>query len=150
MTLENDLGYSFKDKTLLIRALTRKAFALEQKQQKKDCEDQEIFRTLGDAVLKTVLVDLLILKNGSKTRDDITTRKKKLEREEGLVPISRELKIGASIRFGKGEIKQKAEEEPYVLAETLEAILGAIYLDGGFDASKEVISRLFEPYLISS
>jgi len=150
MTLENDLGYSFKDKNLLIRALTRKAFALEQKQQKRDCEDQEIFRTLGDAVLKTVLVDLLILKSGCKTRDDITTRKKKLEREEGLVPISRELKIGASIRFGKGEIKQNAEEEPYVLAETLEAVFGAIYLDGGFDDSKKVITRLFEHYLISS
>ena len=150
MTLENDLGYSFKDKNLLIRALTRKAFALEQKQQKRDCEDQEIFRTLGDAVLKTVLVDLLILKSGCKTRDDITTRKKKLEREEGLVPISRELKIGSSIRFGKGEIKQNAEEEPYVLAETLEAVFGAIYLDGGFDDSKKVITRLFEHYLISS
>jgi ribonuclease-3 len=150
MTLENDLGYSFKDKTLLTRALTRKAFALEQKQQKKDCDDQEIFRTLGDAVLKMVLVDLLIMKIGCKTRDDITTRKKKLEREEGLVPVSRKLKIGASIIFGKGEIKQKAEEEPYVLAETLEAVFGAIYLDGGFVASKEVISRLFEPYLINS
>ena len=150
MTLENDLGYSFKDKNLLTRALTRKAFALEQKQQKRDCEDQEIFRTLGDAVLKTVLVDLLILKSGCKTRDDITTRKKKLEREEGLVPISRELKIGSSIRFGKGEIKQNAKEEPYVLAETLEAVFGAIYLDGGFDDSKKVITRLFEHYLISS
>src|SRR3989304_95509 len=150
MTLEDDLGYSFKDKTLLTRALTRKAFALEQKQQKKECEDQEIYRTLGDTVLKTVLVDLLILKSGCKTRDDITTRKKKLEREEGLVPISRKLNVGASIRFGKGEIKQNAEEEPYVLAETLEAVFGAIYLDGGFDASKKVIAKLFEPYLTSS
>jgi ribonuclease-3 len=149
MTLENGLGYSFQEKNLLTRALTRKAFALEQKQKKKDCDDQEIFRTLGDAVLKTILVDLLILRSGCKTRDEITSRKKKLEREEGLVPVSRKLKIGASIRFGKGEVKQKAEEEPYVLAETLEAVFGAIYLDGGFDASKEVITRLFEPYILN-
>ena len=63
MTIEDRLGYSFTDKELLDRALTRKAYANEQKQQNQECEDQEIFRTLGDAVLKTVLVDLLI-KNG--------------------------------------------------------------------------------------
>ena len=97
---------------------------------------------------KAVLVDLLITKNGCKTRDDITTRKKHLEREEGLAAIACELGLGTSIRMGKGEIKQKADEEPYVLAETLEAVFGAIYLDSGFDASKEVITRLFEPHFI--
>ena len=83
MTLEESLFYSFKNKALLIRALTRKAYANEQKQQNRECDDQEIFRTLGDSVLKTVLVDMLI-RNGCTTRDDITTKKKKLEREEGL------------------------------------------------------------------
>ena len=145
MTIEEALGYPFRDKGLLNRALTRKAYANEQKQKNKDCEDQEIFRTLGDAVLKTVLVDLLI-KNGCKTREDITNMKKHLEREEGLAKISTELGIGDSIILGIGERKQKANEEPYVLAETLEAVIGAIYLDGGFDVSKKVITRLFEPY----
>ncbi|MFH0904800.1 MAG: ribonuclease III domain-containing protein [Methanobacteriota archaeon] len=50
---------------------------------------------------------------------------------------------GEFIRFGKGEMKQKAYDEPYILAETLEAVIGAIYLDGGFDTAKEVVSRLF-------
>jgi ribonuclease III len=145
MIIEDNLGYVFKDKSKLERALTRKTFALEQKQQNKDCLDQEIFRTLGDAILKAVLVDLLITRAGCKTRDEITTRKKKLEREEGLAKISSELGLGTSIRMGKGEIKQRADEEPYVLAETLEAVIGAIYLDGGFDASKAVIMRLFDP-----
>ncbi len=143
MTLEESLGYSFKDKSLLARALTRKAFAFEQKQQNIDCQDQEIFRTLGDAVLKTVLVDLLITRNHCTTRDEITTKKKKLEREEGLATLSRELGTGGFIRFGKGEMKQKAYDEPYILAETLEAVIGAIYLDGGFDMAKEVVSKLF-------
>ncbi len=146
MTLEESLGYSFKNKALLIRALTRKAYANEQKQQNRECDDQEIFRTLGDSVLKTVLVDLLIM-NGCTTRDDITTKKKKLEREEGLADISLEIGLGASIRFGKGEMKQKADQEPYVLAETLEAVIGAIYLDGGFDSAKEVVARVFGQYL---
>ena len=147
MTLEKALGYTFKDKSLLNRALTRKAYANELKQKNKDCEDQEIFRTLGDAVLKTVLVDLLI-KRGCKTREDITNKKKNLESEEGLVKISRELGIGPLIVLGIGERKQKANEEPYVLAETLEAVIGAIYLDGGYDISKTVIEGWFEPYFL--
>ncbi len=143
MTIEEALGYTFFNKSLLERALTRKAYALEQKQQNIDCEDQEIFRTLGDAVLKTVLVDRLIA-SGYKTREDITNRKMELESEEGLAKISRELGIGFCIRLGVGEKKQKANEKQYVLAETLEAIIGAIYLDGGFDASKKTIVRWFE------
>ncbi|MCZ7400391.1 MAG: hypothetical protein O8C62_12085 [Candidatus Methanoperedens sp.] len=142
MTIEEALGYTFSNKSLLERALTRKAYANELKQQNLECEDQEIYRTLGDAVLKTVLVDWLI-ESGYKTREDITNRKMELESEEGLAKISRELGIGSSIRLGIGEKKQKADEKQYVLAETLEAIIGAIFLDGGYDASKETIIKWF-------
>lgn len=143
MTLEENLGYKFKNKSLLDRALTRKAYALEQHQQNKECEDQEIYRTLGDAVLKAVLIDLLI-KSGCSTRGEITSRKKSLEREEGLAEISKRLGVGSFLKMGKGEEKQKAQEEPYVLAETFEAIIGAVYLDGGFGATKRTIEKLFE------
>jgi len=142
MTIEDALGYAFSDKNLLNRALTRKAYANEQKQQNKDIEDQEVFRTLGDAVLKTVLVDLLI-KSGCKTREEITNRKMELESVEGLAKIGRKLGIGQYIKLGQGEIKQKANEKQYVLAETLEALIGAIYLDKGFEASREIIIRWF-------
>jgi ribonuclease-3 len=98
MTIEKNLGYSFADKNLLNRALTRKAYALEQKQRNQDCEDQEVFRTLGDAVLKAVLVDLLI-KSGCKTRDEITSKKIRLEREETLAKISQDLGIGPFIKL---------------------------------------------------
>lgn len=142
MTIEETLGYTFKNEYYLDRALTRKAYANEQKQQNKDCEDQEIYRTLGDAVLKLVLVDSLI-KSGCDTRDDITGKKKNLEREEGLAGISRKLGVGDAIKLGIGEKKQKANEEPKVLAETLEALIAAIYLDGGYDAASETIKKWF-------
>lgn len=142
MIIEKSLGYTFKDKYFLNRALTRKAFALEQKQQNIEWEDQEIYRTLGDAVLKTVLIDILI-KSGVSSRGEITSRKKSLEREEGLAQISERLGIGSHLKLGKGEIKQRADKEPYVLAETFEAVIGAIYLDGGFEACRETIERLF-------
>jgi ribonuclease-3 len=143
MTLEENLGYVFKNKSLLDRALTRKAYALEQHQQNNECDDQEIYRTLGDAVLKAVLIDLLI-KSGCCTRGDITSRKKGLEREEGLAEVSKRIGLGSFLKLGKGEEKQKAQDEPYVLAETFEAVIGAIYLDGGFEASKRTIEKLFE------
>lgn len=145
MTIEKNLGYLFSDKNLLNRALTRKAYAFEQKQRNQDCEDQEVFRTLGDAVLKAVLVDLLI-KSGCKTRDGITSKKKGLEREETLAKIGRDLGIGSFIKLGVGEEKQKANEEPKVLAETLEALIGTIYRDGGYDASKEVVTKWFKSF----
>lgn len=145
MTIEKNIGYSFSDKNLLNRGLTRKAYALEQKQRNHDCEDQEVFRTLGDAVLKAVLVDLLI-KSGCKTRDEITSKKIRLEREETLAKISQDLGIGPFIKLGVGEEKQKANEEPKVLAETLEALIGASYLDGGYSASKGVITKWFKSF----
>jgi len=143
MTLEGTLGYSFKNEYYLNRALTRKAYANEQKQHNQDCEDQEVYRTLGDAVLKLVLVDRLI-ESGCDTRDDITLKKKELEREEKLAEIGRTLGIGSAIKLGIGENKQKANEEPKVLAETLEALIAAIYLDGGYDVSRETISKWFK------
>jgi dsRNA-specific ribonuclease len=143
MKMERILGYSFLNKDLLNRALTRKAYALEQKQRNEPCEDQEIFRTLGDAILKAILVDLLI-QSGCKTRDGITRKKAKLEREEGLTRISRELGIGPFIELGIGEKKQEAHDEPKVLAETLEAIVGSIYLDGGFDVSHQTVRKWFK------
>ncbi len=139
MTIEDALGYTFSDKNLLKRALTRKAYANEH----KEGEDQEIFRTLGDAVLKAALVDRLIA-SGYNTREEITNRKMELESEEGLAKISRNLGVGDSIKLGAGERRQKANEKQYVLAETLEALMGAIYLDGGYDACKEIIIRWFE------
>ncbi len=146
MTIEENLGYVFSDKSLLERALTRKAYALEQKQRDQDHEDQEIYRTLGDAVLKLALVDLLI-KAGCQTRDEITRKKMALEREEGLAKIARNLSIGSFIKLGIGEEKQQAAKEPKVLAETLEALIGAIYFDAGYETSKRVVTGWFKDSL---
>ncbi len=140
--LEAKLGYTFKAKHLLDRALTRKAYALEQRHRDRVCEDQEIFRTLGDAVLKLILVDLLIRK-GCKTREELTVKKMELERKESLAEIGKSLGIGQFILLGTGEKKQRANEEPYVLAETLEAVIGAIFLDAGYEPTREVVARWF-------
>jgi ribonuclease III len=143
MSLEQNLGYFFFDKRLLNRALTRKAYALEQKQQNQIHEDQEIYRTLGDSVLKTVLTEFLV-RSGCNSRQEITTKRIELEREENLAQLGKSLEIGLFIKLGIGEKKMRAHEQPYVLAETLEAIIGAVYLDGGFSNARGVIKKLFQ------
>lgn len=143
MTIEDALGYFFSDKELLDRALTHNSYANEQNQQGQNCEDQGIYCTLGDAVLKTVLAHLLI-KSGCKTKDEITSKKKEFEREEKLAEIGRELGIGSFIKLGVGAKRHNLDKEPKVLAETVEALIGAIYLDGGYEASKEVITKWFK------
>lgn len=89
----------------------------------------------------------LLINAGSKTREDITNRKKDLERETMLAKLAAQFNVGDFVKLGVGERRQRAEKEPKVLAETLEALVGAIYLDGGYDVSKEVITKWFKDLL---
>ena len=136
------LGYRFRNQTLLLQALTRKEFADEERQLGIHHEDQEILSTLGDAVLKATFVDLLVRAHYP-TQDAITQEKENLERHDALAGIAFEIGIGSSIRFGKKERAHRAEENPVVLAETLQAIIGAIYLDGGCEAARQAVIRWF-------
>ncbi len=137
--LENKLGYYFKNKRLLIRALTRKD-AIEKNQVPHDFRHQEIFSTLGDAILKAVLVHQLI-DSGCDTAKKITDNKKEIENRDILASIGQELTIGDFMLMSNGEEIERANEKPRPLAETLEAIIGAIYLDSDFETSMEVIKK---------
>jgi ribonuclease-3 len=144
--VEACLGYVFKDKSLLIRALTRKAYALEQHQKGLQCEDQEVFRTLGDAILKALLVELLI-KNGCSDRGVLTIRKSSLEERESLGSMEPALSIAPNMRLGKGEYKLQVNQQKSVVGETFEAIIAAIYLDGGHEIIKQLVTGWFEELL---
>jgi ribonuclease-3 len=145
MTLEEKLGYFFFDKRLLKRALTTQVYALEACQKGQPGEDQQVFCVLGSEVLKTVLTELLI-RAGYQTRGDIIEKKKELESEANLARISEEIGVSFVIKLGEGEKKQRAYEHPQVLAETFEAVIGGVYLDGGYRAARETILRLFKDF----
>jgi ribonuclease-3 len=140
--LEKNIGYIFVDQTLLNRALTTKAYSLEHAQKNPEVdeklEDQEVLCTLGDAVLKMILVDRLIIE-GATSAENITNRKQEIEKRATLGSISKNLEVGDFILMGVGGEKQKINEQQNTLAETLEAIIGAIYQDAGFEASKRII-----------
>ncbi len=145
--VERNLGYTFLNKELLIRALTRKAFAQEKKQQGGNCEDQEIYRVFGDAILKAILVELL-MENGHDSRESITNKKSELENRESLGNLFRQLGIASLIRFGLGEQKQGISQQSSVLGETFEAVIAAVYLDAkSYETTKNLISKLFSSQL---
>jgi len=129
-SVEQCLNYTFKNKNLLIRALTRKAFAQEQKQQGRDCQDQEVYRILGDAVLKAILVEMLI-QQGYDSRESITNKKIDLEKRENLGKMFERMGIAPFVRLGKGEKKQGISSQSSVLGETFEALVAAVHIDSG-------------------
>jgi ribonuclease III len=139
MTLEEKLGYFFFDKRQLARALTRKAYAVEN----PPSEDQEAYGLLGGAVLDTVLTELLI-RAGYTTQQAIVSQKLALKQMENLAKISETVGIGYVVKLGAQEKEQRAYERPEVLVETLEAAIAAIYFDGGFSAARRTIQGLFK------
>lgn len=150
-TVERRLNYTFNDKGLLIRALTRKAFAQEQKHQGRNCQDQEVYRILGDAVLKAILVEMLI-QQGYVSRESITNKKIDLEKRENLGKMFEGMGIAPFIRFGIGEKKQGISSQSSVLGETFEALVAAVHIDGGsYEKTKRFVINLFKkPVLASS
>ncbi len=143
--LELNIGHIFVEKDFLNRALTTNGCANEFNQQNpssQPIQSQDAFCTLGDAVLKLILVDRLIENKKYNKCGEITEEKKQAENRKTLSKISRQLNIGHFLKMGIGEREHdKVYDNDDTLAETLEAIIGAIYLDIGFEASKKIIMK---------
>jgi len=146
--LERILGYHFFEQQHLIRALTHSAYANEVIQKNRICLTQDAYSTLGDAVLKTSLI-LFLMEKGLQEKGAITRAKEQLEDNASLAEIGRRLKIRRFIRLGRGEKDLWKSGEDTILADTMEALIGAIYLDS--DASlgvvRQCIGAWFEPEL---
>jgi len=139
------LGYRFNNVGMLIRAFTRKGFAKEETDKRKIIvEDQRPLATLGDAILKAALADI-IFHSGQKTAEQITKEKEKREEDPAIAKVADEQGLWRIIRFGGSEKKGKLEKEESILATTIEAVIGALYIDTGCDLgkTKEVIGRWF-------
>jgi ribonuclease III len=146
--IEQVLGYHFFEQQHLIRALTHPAYANELLQQNKRCMDQMAYSTLGDAVLKTGLI-LFLMEKGIQTKGNITQEKERLEDNPTLARVAKRLGIRSHIRLGHGEKGLWRDGEETILADTLEALIGAIFLDSdaGFGVVKQCIGAWFEPEL---
>ena len=141
LSLEESLGYSFSDRDLLIQAFTHRSRAHEDRN--NDVVDNESLEFLGDAVLGLVIADWLFRE--FPTRDEGWKSKMKaiLVAGQTLTGIGNSLGLGRYLLLGKGEEKTGGREKPSLIADTLEAVIGAIYLDGGMETIVSLIHGAF-------
>lgn len=137
--LEQRIGYSFKDKTLLRQALMHSSYTNEHHLHKENCNERLEF--LGDAVLELSSSEYLFKLYPDKPEGELTKLRAGLVCEPALALSSRQIGLGEYLLMGKGEELTGGRERPSIVSDAVEALIGAIYLDGGFASAKEFILR---------
>lgn len=140
--LEKRLGYLFKNKELLIEALTHRSFYHENPD-KADAYNERL-EFLGDSVLGFVIVEYLFSSKSRFTESVMAKTKSFLVKESILSEIASSISLGKYLRFGKGEEATGGRTKRSLLADAIEAVLGAVYIDGGYKKAKELILGLFK------
>lgn len=138
-TLEKEIAYSFKDKSLLKQALTHSSFSNEQRIRK--WKNYERIEFLGDAVLELVSSDYFYHTFPEETEGNLTKMRAAAVCEQALAITARQLKLGSYMIFGKGEEANGGRERESIIADAVEAVIGAIYLDSGIEKAREFIHR---------
>ncbi len=143
--LQRNLLYEFENANLLEEALRHSSFVNEQAD--IGLQDNERLEFLGDAVLNLVVGDILMQRYPDAEEGDLSRMRANLVNETKLAAIARSLNLGFYLQLGKGEIQTNGREKNSILADTLEAVMAAIYLDGGFEAALNVINQHFSPLI---
>lgn len=137
--LEVKIGYQYKDKKLLRQAMTHSSFVNEQKMNKLGSYERIEF--LGDAVLELVSSEFFYFYHPEMTEGNLTKLRASSVCEQALAITARELDLGRHLLLGKGEEMTGGRERESIIADAVEAIIGSIYLDGGFEPAKAFILR---------
>lgn len=140
-SLQLRLGHRFADASLLQRALTHKSFG---------AHNNERLEFLGDAVLASAVSALLYRHFDESPEGDLTRVRAHLVREETLHRLALGLDLPSQLRLSEGEARSGGAQRASILADALEALIGAVYLDGGFDAARAMVERLFKPLVTST
>lgn len=133
------LGYKFKDKDLLTRALTHSSYSYENIGWMGSNERMEF---LGDAVLGIIISDYLYRKHNDIAEGELTKRRSVIVCEKSLAAFAKKINLGDFIILGKGEIANKGNEKASILADAFEAVLAAIYLDGGMNQARKFLFKI--------
>ena len=137
-TLQKNLGYRFNDTAILQTALTHRSHS---------SPHYERAEFIGDAVLGLVISAHLIEQFPTIDEGILSRTRSDLVREESLYTIAKALALSDVIRLGEGERKSGGDKKPSILADGVEAIVGAVFLDSGFEAAQTVVLHLFKPQL---
>ncbi|WOP17049.1 ribonuclease III [Ottowia sp. SB7-C50] len=138
--LQARLQHRFADPALLQRALTHRSFS---------ADHNERLEFLGDSVLGLGVAHMLYQALGSGAEGDLSRLRAQLVRQDSLHRLALDLGLPALLRLGDGEMRSGGERRPSILADALEAIIGAVYLDGGHAVADALVRRLFEQVEIS-
>ncbi len=134
--LEQIIGYKFKDIDLLLTALTHTSYANESR---TPIEHNERFEFLGDSVLQLVSADYLFHAYKGRDEGDLTRIRASLVSEKALFLFAQEINLGEYLRLGKGESRGGGRQRPSVVSDAFEALIAAIYLDGGIDPARKFV-----------
>lgn len=132
--LQIRLGYAFRDTRLLLQAMTHRSFG---------ADHNERLEFLGDSVLNLVVAHLLFDRLATMPEGDLSRVRANLVKQETLHQLALHLELPGRMRLGEGELKSGGTRRASILADALEAVIGAVYLDGGFDAAQALVQRLF-------
>ena len=139
-SLLEKLAYSFNDIELLNEALTHRSYAT---------KNNERLEFLGDGILNFVIAHELFKQYPDVQEGDLSRLRATLVNKESLAEIAGQLNLGEVILLGTGELKSGGFRRPSILADTVESILGAVYIDGGFESCRDLIVRLYAKRLAS-
>jgi ribonuclease-3 len=140
-TLEKQLNYRFKDPTIFLRALTHSSHAYETQDTPRDNERLEF---LGDSVVGLIAADFFYRMDPNASEGDLSKFKASASSTVALAEYARQIGLDEFIHLGKGEEKSGGREKSTILAGSFEALIGAIYVDGGYEAARPVYEKLLE------
>jgi ribonuclease-3 len=133
-SLQRRLGHGFANGSLLERALTHRSFS---------SDHNERLEFLGDSVLSLAVSGLLFEKLGQLPEGDLSRVRANLVKQDTLFQIATGLNLSTCLRLGDGEKRSGGHKRPSILADALEAVIGAVYLDGGFEPANALVRRLY-------
>jgi ribonuclease-3 len=139
--LQAVIHYQFKDENLLQTALTHRSYSKN--------NNNETLEFLGDSVLGLVMSEYLYLRLDNATEGELSRVRASLVKEDALATVSRDISLGDFLRLGSGELKSGGFRRDSILSDAMEALFGAIYLDGGFEACRKVILFLYDEYVVT-
>jgi ribonuclease III len=140
--LEAVLGHTFRDRALIEQALRHASWCNEQATTEPRLDDNERLEFLGDAVLDLVVGHRLMTRYPQLREGELSVTRAQVVSEAGLSEVAAQLGLGQWLMLGKGEEKSGGRTKPSILADAFEAILAAVYLDGGFEVAQVMVERL--------
>jgi len=138
--LQERLGHDFTDQVLLERAVTHRSFS---------ADHNERLEFLGDSVLNLSVAHWLFEKLNDQTEGDLSRVRANLVKQDTLFQLAFDLELSGVLRLGEGELRSGGQKRPSILADAVEALIGAVYLDAGYQAAQALVLRLFKDVAVN-